>query len=63
MHESLSLPSSAFISAGMGCAFQHLPRFVCRSMWYTTLRKYTFKNSQFQPCSDVYMATGLHHAV
>lgn len=63
MDESLSLPSSAFISVVMGCAFQCWPRFVCRSMWYTTLRKYTFQNPHFQPCSDVYMATGLYHAV
>lgn len=33
MDESLSLPSSAFTSAAMGCAFQCLPRFVCRSIW------------------------------
>lgn len=50
--ESLSLPSSTFISAAIGYIFQGLQLFACRGVWYGKFRKDAFQNSHFGPCSD-----------
>lgn len=56
--QSLSLPSSAFISAAIGYIFQGLQLFMCRGVWYGKFGKYAFQNSHFEPCSDTFMAAG-----
>lgn len=55
----LSLPSSTFISAVMGCVFQCLLLFVCRSVGHAKFRKHALQNSHFEPCSDTSCRQGL----